>query len=74
MNVDTLLEDATPRLPAGMRENLLRAQETVELIALITHQVAQLGRIHAGHISALASYVNEDLDSMLTDIEAVPDV
>jgi len=74
MNVEDLLEDTTPRLPAGMHDNLLRAQESIELIALITHQVARLGRIHAGHVSALASYVSEDLDSLLTGIESVPEV
>jgi len=75
MNVDHLLEDATPRLPAGMLGNLLRAQSALELLAVLDAEAAcRVPGLTLNHTAALASYASEDLDSLLTDIEAVPEV
>jgi len=69
MNVDHLPEDPTPRLPAGMLDNLMRAQQAVSLLAALTHPVTRLTTVELDHIAAIASYVSEDMDSLLTGIE-----
>jgi len=71
MNVEDLLEDPTPRLPAGMLDNLMRAQQAVSLLAAVTHPVTRLETVELTQIAALASYVSEDMDSLLTGIEYV---
>jgi len=73
MNVEDLLEDASPRLPAGMFGNLLRAQSALELLAVLNTEAAhRVPGLTLDHTAALASYASEDLDSLLTDIEPVP--
>jgi len=69
MNAQDLIEDPTPRLPAGMLDNLMRAQQALSLIAALTHPVGRPERVDLNHLSALASYASEDMDSLLTGIE-----
>jgi len=75
MNVETLPEDVTPRLPAGMLDNLLRAQSALELLAVLDAEAAHLvPGLTLNHTAALASYASEDMDSLLTGIEVLPEV
>jgi len=69
MNAQDLIEDPTPRLPAGMLDNLMRAQQAVSLLAALTHPVTRLDTVELDHIAAVASYVSEDMDSLITGIE-----